>query len=974
MANQKLNTTITIGAVLGTKTSRTFGVLKGGLSQINTSIKEVTRRQKEIGRERTALLKAGQSVAHLDREYEKLEDQLKQLTAQQNRWTRAIRRTKEVGRTFGQMRTQLVGTFRAGALAATIYGGAVFGVAKSTAELGDNIAKTADSLGIGTDALQELRYAAERSGVSTDGLDKSLEQYVKRLGEAQAGTGPTADALKQLGLSATDLAKVPLEEQLAIIADRMQGVEDQSVKAALANDLFSRNGVALLNMLKDGSAGLTQLREDARKTGYVMSEEAARQSEAFNDALLDAELSAKGVKNTIGAALLPVTTGLMKQFSSWVQTNSSQIRTWGNSFGQFAERALPVLKDVVTGIGQISGKVWGTISLVSQMVGGWQNFGMIIGGVFAAKTLLSVGAFVGSVFKLGGALLSITKFMPLVAGGIRAIGVAMAANPIGIVITAIAGGAYLIYRNWEGISAWFSRKWSQVKAAFSKAWAGIKSIFLNYTPHGLIIKHWDSISTWFSGLWDRVKSATSSAWAGIKSTFLNYTPHGLIITHWDSIDAWFAGLWDRVKSGVSIGWGAIKSTILTYHPAALIFNNWGSISNWFAQKWNAVKSTFSSAWASIKSNLATYTPARLITQAWGSVSGWFTGLWSRVKAGISQAWNGIKTTLATYGPSALIHAQWQGIATWFGQKWDQVKTTFTSKWASIKASTVSWATDFLAIGGNIIDGLKNGISAKVETAVAAVRNVGSRIVSTFKSLLGINSPSTVFADFGGWIMDGLKNGILAKIEALRATITSVASGAKSWFKSILGINSPSTVFSEFGGWIMDGLKNGIMAKFNELRDAITGIASSAASWFKDKLGINSPSRVFMGFGNNVSEGLAIGIRAKENRVLSSVSGLNASVTSGFGNPALNFTPRVSDFAGVPANVNDYERLAIRETSNRAPSTAANPPNHHTENHIYHINVQAASGQQAQEIWQEIERKKNTARGGRLFDQNSLRVG
>lgn len=39
-------------------------------------------------------------------------------------------------------------------------------------------------------------------------------------------------------------------------------------------------------------------------------------------------------------------------------------------------------------------------------------------------------------------------------------------NPIGTVITAIAGAAYLIYRYWEPISGFFSGVWSQVQTAF----------------------------------------------------------------------------------------------------------------------------------------------------------------------------------------------------------------------------------------------------------------------------------------------------------------------------------------------------------------------------------------------------------------------------------------------------------------------------------------------------------------------------
>lgn len=760
MANQKLNTTITIGAVLGTQTARTFGVLKGGLGKINTEIKEVTRRQKEIGRERKALLKAGKSVEHLEAEYRQLENRLKRLTTQQNKWSRAIGKTREAGRKLGQMKTQVVGTFRSGAIAASIYGTAVFGVAKSTAALGDNVAKTADKLGIGTDELQELRYAAERSGVASDGLDKSLEQYIRRLGEAQTGTGPMVDALEALGLEASELTKLPLEKQLEMIADQMLDIEDHATKAALANDLFSRNGVSLINMLKGGSEGLTQLREDARKTGNVMREEATRQSEAFNDALLDAQLSAQGAKNTIGAALLPITTELMGEFSTWVQSNSSQIDTWATNFASFGKTALPILKDVVVGIGTVSSFVWQSTNMVANAVGGWENLGMVIAGAFAAKTILSVGAFVGSVFSAGRALMAVTSAAPLVAGGIRAIGTALVANPIGIAVTAIAGGAYLIYRNWDGISSWFTDKWQQVKGVFTQSWEGI-------------------------------------------------------------------------KTGAVAGWSAIKSTLVAYHPDAILYRNWS------------------------------------------------------------------------------------GISSWFSGKWEQVKGVFSSKWSGLKSMASSWPSDFITLGGNVISGLKDGITAKVEGVLAEIKSVGSRMVATFKSILGINSPSKVFA--------------------------------------------------EFGGWIMDGLKNGIKAKFAELKATISGIADKAASWFKRKLGINSPSRVFMGFGNNVSEGLAMGIRAKGGQVRKSAVQLSNEVTRGYGQTALDATSNPLPGGSVP--------LAYGPRSqSQGPLGTAQAPATQTQNNTFYIQITPTGDQSPREIVAELQRQVGQAGGADLFDGFSLGIG
>jgi phage-related protein len=56
------------------------------------------------------------------------------------------------------------------------------------------------------------------------------------------------------------------------------------------------------------------------------------------------------------------------------------------------------------------------------------------------------------------------------------IGRALFLNPIGLAVTVIAGAAYLIYRNWEPISAWFGKVWGKVKTAFSGAWDWFKGL------------------------------------------------------------------------------------------------------------------------------------------------------------------------------------------------------------------------------------------------------------------------------------------------------------------------------------------------------------------------------------------------------------------------------------------------------------------------------------------------------------------
>ena len=273
MANQRLNATVTIGGVVENSFRKGIDFVRSGFEKVGQSIRDVKARQKELSRERSALIKQGQSVAHLDREYEAFERTLEDLVRKQRRWERAMRDSARVGDTFSTMTHRIGRLGRQVGVGLAVAGAGVFTLTSSTAAYGDQVAKTAGKLGIGIEALQEFRYAAERSGISTATFDSSLTAMQKRLGEAAQGTGAAKKALDQIGLSASDLIAMGPERAMGAIADRLQGIEAPAERAAIAAALFSRSGIGMVNMLGNGSDALTQLREDARRTGYVLSEE-----------------------------------------------------------------------------------------------------------------------------------------------------------------------------------------------------------------------------------------------------------------------------------------------------------------------------------------------------------------------------------------------------------------------------------------------------------------------------------------------------------------------------------------------------------------------------------------------------------------------------------------------------------------------------------------------------------------------------
>ncbi|MBY5938038.1 hypothetical protein [Marinobacter nauticus] len=442
-------------------TSKPTAKLRNEYNKARQEVEKFTRKgqdqRKELGKVRKRLSDAGVDVRNLSGEQRRLADQMQATNNRIQRQRKYLDQlgkadisgkfsnmTGEVGR-FGR-RTAMVG---AGAAAG------IFGIANSTATLGDQVAKTGDKIGIALGPFQELRYAAERSGVSTEKFDSSLERFIKRMGEATQGTGAARKAYEELGLSAEDLAKLTPEQSLEVVADRLSSVENQSQRVAIAAQLFGREGVAMVNMLKDGSSGLQALRRDARATGYVLSEQAARDAEAFKDAMLDAQLGMAGMKNTIGAELMPAITDMMGDLSSWMRENRDQVSAFASNFGTKLKNAIPVLRDIAVGAASTAKTLGMITSHLATMVGGFDNLGMILAVVLAMKPIMAILSFGKAIFMATSAVVGLAGGLPAVAAGIKAIGVALTANPIGLIIAAIAGAGYLIYKNWGAIMDFF---------------------------------------------------------------------------------------------------------------------------------------------------------------------------------------------------------------------------------------------------------------------------------------------------------------------------------------------------------------------------------------------------------------------------------------------------------------------------------------------------------------------------------------
>jgi hypothetical protein len=159
------------------------------------------------------------------------------------------------------------------------------GLTRAAVQAADNLAKTADKIGVSVEGLQELRFAADRAGVDVRKFDMGLQRFARRLGEAQQGTGILQKELQSLGIQLrnNDGSLRSTEAVLGDYADAIKEAQTPQEQLRLAFKAFDSEGAALVNMLRDGSAGLDDMRQKAESLGLVMAESTARKAEQLSD-------------------------------------------------------------------------------------------------------------------------------------------------------------------------------------------------------------------------------------------------------------------------------------------------------------------------------------------------------------------------------------------------------------------------------------------------------------------------------------------------------------------------------------------------------------------------------------------------------------------------------------------------------------------------------------------------------------------
>lgn len=184
----------------------------------------------------------------------------------------------------------------------------------------DNLAKTARKLGIDPTELRGLRFAGgQAAGVSEKTVDDSLQRLFRRIGEVGAGdvergTG-LGEVFKKLNLDVERLKTLAPQEVIAEVADAFKGIENRTEQLALAQRLFGREGVDMVNLLDLGSDGIKRFTDQVKEMGGVVSDQELQAVEGYNDALDTLDKTFTLLKQRVVVDLAPTLQSLAETLS-----------------------------------------------------------------------------------------------------------------------------------------------------------------------------------------------------------------------------------------------------------------------------------------------------------------------------------------------------------------------------------------------------------------------------------------------------------------------------------------------------------------------------------------------------------------------------------------------------------------------------------------------------------------------------------
>lgn len=636
------------------------------------------------------------------------------------------------------------------------------GVMNLAAASGEDLATTSD---IVTDALTAFGLSASDSGHFADILvaaSSNANTNVSMMGETFKYCAPIAGAL---GFSAEDTAEAIGLMANAGIKGSQAGTALRTIMNNLTGDIQlsgqALGDVTIQTTNADSSMrDLSDILADCRGAFSQLTEsEQAQAAEALvgknamsgflalmNAGEGDINKLSSAIANCDGTAESMATT-MQDNLAGQLQILKSQLEELAISFGDLL---MPAIRTIV-------GWIQKFVDWLNSMDEGTRK--VIITIALVAAAISPVLIIVGKVISAIGTIMTIIPKLADVINTVKtafaALNTTMLANPIVLIIAAIAAlvAAFIYLWNtneefrqfwinlWEDIKEIAIACWEAISSFLKEAWEAIKTTAATV---------WNAIKDFFSGLWDGIKNIFTMVVNAI-STFLTNA--------WDAIKATVTTIWNAIKTFFSTIWNGIKSIVMTVVTA---------ISTFLTTAWNGIKTTITTVLTAIQT---------AVTTIWNGIKTVITTIVNAIKTAVTTAWNGIKTAVSTAanaiktGVTTAFNSMLSGIKNICGNIYGTVKGGFDKAIGFIKglaSQAFQWGADF-------IGGIVNGIKSMIGKVGEAVSSVAEKIRSFLHFSVPDEGPLT---DYESWMPDFI-GGLSKGIEKSRGLIDKAMSGLAS---------------------------------------------------------------------------------------------------------------------------------------------------------------------------------------------------
>ena len=670
---------------------------------------------------------------------------------------------------------------------------------------GEDLASTSD---IVTDALTAFGLTAADSGHFADILaaaSSNANTNVSMMGETFKYCAPIAGAL---GFSAEDTAEAIGLMGNAGIKSTQAGTALRTIMSNLSGEVkicgSNIGEVTIATTNADGSMrDLSAILADCRTAfGGLSESEKAAAAEALvgknamsgflalmNAAPADIEKVSSAIANCDGKSAEMAAT-MQDNLAGQLTILKSQLEELAISFGEIL---MPAIRQIVTW-------VQGFVDKLNGMDEGTKNTIVTIGLLAAA-----IGPVLIIIGKVVSAVGSIMTFIPTLIGGISSIGGGLsalwgilAANPVTLVIAAIAALIAIfvaLWNNCEGFREFWINLWNVIKDAAIAVWNGLKDFFSNI---------WNAITGAAQSIWNGLKDFFSGLWEGIKNIFQTVLDviKTLIVARFEFYKMIITTVLNVIQTVVSTVWNVIKTVIETVT--------------------NAIGSFLSSAWEAIRNTVTTVMEAirNVITSVWEAIKSAVMVVLSAIKDVVVSAWEAIKNAISTAMEAikSAVIAAWEAIKSAVSSAIEAIKNVAVAAWEAIKSAVIS-----------IMEAIKSAITAAWEAIKSAVSSVVGAIKEVITSVWNAIK-STVTSIVGG-LKDAVVNVFNSLLSGIKNAMSGIAGAVKSGFDAAINFikGLPSQAL-QWGKDIIGGLINGIKSKISGLVDSVKDIAGTIASF------------------------------------------------------------------------------------------------------------------------------------------------